>query len=105
VTKSWAQSRPEPKGHGPELPFGPVGRTRGFYNIDKKQPFAGRLKTQAQKSAEGDFLVIRSNILFLIIGALVIVVAVMGYELYQDRKQPEGMRIDVGPNGLKIEKK
>jgi predicted negative regulator of RcsB-dependent stress response len=47
----------------------------------------------------------RSNILFLIIGALVIVVAVMGYEVYQDRKQPEGMRIDVGPNGLKIEKK
>jgi hypothetical protein len=37
----------------------------------------------------------RSNILFLIIGALVIVVAVMGYEVYQDRKQPEGMRIDV----------
>jgi hypothetical protein len=105
VTKSRNQSRPEPKGHGPELPFGAVGRTRGFYNIDKKQPFAGRLKTQAQKSAEGDFLVTRSNILFLIIGALVIVVAVMGYELYQDRKQPEGMRIDVGPNGLKIEKK
>ena len=105
MTKSWNQSRPEPKGHGPELPFGAVGRTRGFYNIDKKQPFAGRLKTQAQKSAEGDFLVTRSNILFLIIGALVIVVAIMGYELYQDRKQPEGMRIDVGPNGLKIEKK
>jgi predicted negative regulator of RcsB-dependent stress response len=47
----------------------------------------------------------RSNILFLIIGALAIVVAVMGYEVYQDRKQSEGMRIDVGPNGLKIEKK
>jgi hypothetical protein len=47
----------------------------------------------------------RSNVLFLIIGALIIVGAAMGYELYQDRKQPEGMRIDVGPNGLKIEKK
>ena len=47
----------------------------------------------------------RSNILFLVIGALVIVVAIMGYELYQDRKQPEGMRIDVGPSGVKIEKK
>ena len=46
-----------------------------------------------------------SNILFLVIGALVIVVAIMGYELYQDRKQPEGMRIDVGPSGVKIEKK
>ena len=47
----------------------------------------------------------RSHILFLVIGALVIVVAIMGYELYQDRKQPEGMRIDVGPSGVKIEKK
>ena len=47
----------------------------------------------------------RSNILYLVIGALVIVVAVMSYQLYQDRKQPEGMRIDLGPNGLSIEKK
>jgi hypothetical protein len=47
----------------------------------------------------------RSNLLFLVIGALVIVIAVMGHQLYQDRKQPEGMRIDVGPNGVKIEKK
>jgi hypothetical protein len=49
--------------------------------------------------------VIRSNILYLVLGALMIVVAVLGYQLYQDRKQPEGMRIDVGPNGLSIEKK
>ena len=47
----------------------------------------------------------RSNILYLVVGALVIVVAVMSYQLYQDRKQPEGMRIDLGPNGLSIEKK
>jgi len=47
----------------------------------------------------------RDNILYLIIGALVIVVAALGYQLYQDRKQPEGMRIDLGPNGLSIEKK
>ena len=47
----------------------------------------------------------RSNIVYLVVGVLVIVVAVMGYELYQDRKQPEGVRIDVGPKGLSIEKK
>jgi predicted negative regulator of RcsB-dependent stress response len=47
----------------------------------------------------------RNNILYLVVGALVVVVAVMGYQLYQDRKKPEGMRIDVGPNGLSIEKK
>jgi hypothetical protein len=49
--------------------------------------------------------VTRDNILYLIIGALVIVIAVLSYQLYQDHKQPEGMRIDLGPNGLSIEKK
>jgi hypothetical protein len=43
--------------------------------------------------------------LYLVVGALVIVVAVMSYQLYQDRKKPEGVHIDVGPNGLSIEKK
>ena len=37
--------------------------------------------------------VIRSNILYLVLGALVVVVAVLSYQLYQVRKQPEGMRI------------
>ena len=54
---------------------------------------------------DGDRAVSRSNIIYLVVGALVIVVAVMGYQLYQDRKKPEGVRIDVGPNGLTIEKK
>jgi predicted negative regulator of RcsB-dependent stress response len=45
------------------------------------------------------------NILYLIIGALVIVVAVLGYNVYQTKKQPEGLQINVGPNGLKIENK
>jgi hypothetical protein len=49
--------------------------------------------------------VTRDNILYLTIGALVIVIAVLSYQLYQDRKQSEGMRIDLGPNGLSIEKK
>ena len=45
------------------------------------------------------------NIMFLVIGALVVVVAVLGYNLYQDKKQPEGLQINVGPNGLKIQNK
>ena len=48
---------------------------------------------------------IRSNVIYLVVGALVVVVAVMGYQLYQDRKKPEGLRIDIGPNGLSIDKK
>jgi predicted negative regulator of RcsB-dependent stress response len=49
--------------------------------------------------------VTRSNVLYLIIGALVIVVAVMGYQLYEDRKQPQGVHIDLGPGGLSIQGK
>jgi len=41
------------------------------------------------------------NILFLIIVA----VGVLGYNLYQTRKEPEGLQINVGPSGLKIQNK
>ena len=47
----------------------------------------------------------RTNILYAIIGVLVVTVAVLSYELYQQRHPPEGLHIDVGPNGLTIEKK
>jgi hypothetical protein len=45
------------------------------------------------------------NILFLIIGALIVVATGLGYELYQTKKQPEGLQINLGPNGVKIENK
>ena len=46
-----------------------------------------------------------NNILYLIIGALVIAVAVLSYQVYQDRHQPEGLHINVGPGGLSIQGK
>jgi hypothetical protein len=45
------------------------------------------------------------NVLFLIIGALIVAVSVLGYNLYQTKKEPEGLQINVGPNGLKIQNK
>lgn len=45
-----------------------------------------------------------SNILYLVVGALVVVVAIMGYQLYQDRQKP-GLDIKIGPNGLSVDKK
>ena len=45
------------------------------------------------------------NILYLIIGALIVAVSVLGYNLYQNKKEPEGLQINVGPNGLKIQNK
>ena len=45
------------------------------------------------------------NILYLIIGALIVAVAVLGYNLYQTKKQPEGLQINLGPSGVKIQNK
>ena len=45
------------------------------------------------------------NVLYLAIGALIVVVGVLGYNLYQTKKQPDGLQINVGPNGLKIQSK
>ena len=45
------------------------------------------------------------NDLYLIIGVLVVAVGVLGYNLYQAKKEPEGLQINVGPNGLKIQSK
>ena len=50
-------------------------------------------------------MTISRNLLFLIIGALVITAVVLGYNLYQAKKQPDGLQINVGPNGLKIQGK
>lgn len=47
----------------------------------------------------------RNNLLYLVIGALAVVAAILGYNLYQEKKQPEGMQINVGPGGISIEKK
>jgi predicted negative regulator of RcsB-dependent stress response len=46
----------------------------------------------------------RSNTIYLIVGALVVVVAIMGYKLYQDRQKP-GLNIDIGPKGVSVDKK
>jgi hypothetical protein len=45
------------------------------------------------------------NVMYLIIGVLVVAVGVLGYNLYQVKKQPEGLQINVGPDGLKIQSK
>ncbi|MGY3527918.1 MULTISPECIES: hypothetical protein [Bradyrhizobium] len=45
------------------------------------------------------------NVLYLVIGALVVIAGMLGYNLYQAKKQPEGLQINVGPDGLKIQSK
>jgi RsiW-degrading membrane proteinase PrsW (M82 family) len=45
------------------------------------------------------------NVLYLVVGALIVIVAVLGYNLYQDRKKPEGLQINIGPAGVSVDKK
>ena len=47
----------------------------------------------------------RNNVLYFVVGALIVVVAVLGYQLYQKNKEPKGLNINVGPGGLSIKDK
>lgn len=48
---------------------------------------------------------INRNLLYLIIGALVVATAILGYQLYQERQKTSGIDINVGKGGLSIETK
>jgi hypothetical protein len=45
------------------------------------------------------------NVLYLVIGALVVAAGVFGYMLYQERQKTTGIEINVGKSGISIEKK
>ena len=45
------------------------------------------------------------NVLFLIIGALIVGIGVLGYNLYQEKKEPDGLQINLGPSGVKVQNK
>ena len=45
------------------------------------------------------------NVLYLVIGALVVVAVVVGYLLYQERQKTSGIDINVGNSGVSIQTK
>jgi hypothetical protein len=45
------------------------------------------------------------NVLYLVIGALVVIAVVVGYLLYQERQQTTGIDINVGNGGVSIQTK
>ena len=47
----------------------------------------------------------RDNVIYLVIGALAVAVAALSYELYQAKKEPAGLHINLGEKGLSIESK
>ena len=47
----------------------------------------------------------RSNVLYLGIGALLVAVAALGYQLYEAKKEPKGVQLNIGERGISIETK
>lgn len=45
------------------------------------------------------------NILYIVIGALVIAATVFGYQYYQERQKTTHIDISIGDRGISIEKK
>ena len=45
------------------------------------------------------------NVLYLIIAVLIVVAAVVGYQLYQDRQAKSGVQINIGGGGVFVETK
>jgi hypothetical protein len=47
----------------------------------------------------------RTNVLSIAVGALIVAVAVLGYQVYRDHKEPKGVQINLGAGGISVEKK
>ena len=45
------------------------------------------------------------NVLYGLVGALIVAVAVLGYKVYKDNQEPKGLQINLGPGGVKIQNK
>lgn len=48
---------------------------------------------------------ISRNVLFLIIGALIVAVAALSYKVYEDHREPKGVQFSIGPSGISVQKK
>ncbi|MCQ2004806.1 hypothetical protein [Rhizobium sp. NRK18] len=46
-----------------------------------------------------------NNVLYFVVGALVVVVAGMAYYIYDKERQPEGVELSIGKGGISVEKK
>jgi uncharacterized iron-regulated membrane protein len=53
----------------------------------------------------GSIMLASRNLLLAIVVLLVAGLAVTGYALYQEKKQPDGVQISIGKDGLQIKEK
>jgi hypothetical protein len=66
---------------------------------------AGASRQANSRKRFGAWMPMNRNTLILIIGALIVAVGVLGYLLYDAKKEPTGVQINVGKDGIKIEQK
>jgi hypothetical protein len=78
------------------------GGCRAFQNHRRARTIR---RSHVVESRMADKVSDNKNVLYLIIGVLIVAVAVLSFNLYQAKKQPEGLQINVGPDGLKIQNK
>ena len=45
------------------------------------------------------------NILYVVVGALAVISAVLGYHFYQESREPTGVQITIGKGGISVDKK
>lgn len=48
---------------------------------------------------------VNRNMLYLVVGALLIVVGALAYKVYDDNRQPKGVQINLGPGGITVKDK
>jgi hypothetical protein len=58
-----------------------------------------------EKGRSAGAQIMNKNTLTIVVAVLIIAVAVLGYMLYQAKKEPTGVQINVGKDGIKIEQK
>jgi len=47
----------------------------------------------------------RTNNLYLVIGALMVVVIGLGFYVYREETKPKGVELSIGQNGIKLQEK
>jgi hypothetical protein len=67
-------------------------------------PLDERIQRAAGRKKDGAYVVNRNG-LYLVIGALVVAIAVLGIYLYQERQKTTGIEINVDKGGISVETK
>ncbi|WP_168197836.1 hypothetical protein [Pseudolabrys sp. FHR47] len=45
------------------------------------------------------------NVLVLAVAVLCLAVGALGYKLYEEQREPKGVQLNIGANGISVEKK